>query len=468
IGTGQVVQQSLPRINKAIKDKRFALIPSVAKTFDEVEKSKSDLHLVGVLSTAGVHGHIEHLFALMKICKKRGIDPFIHVILDGRDTGLNDGYMFLNMLNAKIKDLGIGRIASMCGRFYSMDRDKRWDRTEVGYNAMLGNGMRSAVNPDDVLQEAYKNGENDQIFTPTTIINEDGSNVGVVKDDDVIILYNYREDRVRQLIRAFVQKNFDKFPQESRPCNLYFLSMTSHDRGLPVKHIFKPPEIKTCVASVVSDNGFNKVIRNAGYTQLHISETEKMAHISYFFNGGVGKPHKGEELFVVPSPKVFDYAETPMMSADIVRDEVVFRLNKGMYNFVLINFANPDMLGHTGDLDAAIEGIELVDGYVGDVVRAVIKRNGSFIITADHGCCETMINEKTGEVDVAHTANPVPVIICKNCKEIKKFQSPHKIGTGPKSVKKGIIADLGVTVLSMLGLEPTDEMTGVNLRKVIK
>lgn len=459
IGAGQIVYQSLPRIDEAIRTGKFAKLPKLKEAFKEVKKRKSKLHLMGILSAGGVHGHIEHLFKLLEICRSEDVDPYIHIILDGRDSGLRDGYIFLNMLQANISEFKLGKIATICGRQYSMDRDHRWERTEAAYNAMEGKGQRTAKDPMDILQKAYNAGENDQTFTPTTMLGEDGKPVGTVDDNDVVIFYNYREDRARQITKAFVLEDFDGFKRDHWPKNLYFLTMTGYERGLPVHVLFEPHDIKSTLSSIVSD---------AGLTQLHIAETEKYAHISYFFNGGIEEPHKGEEFFNIPSPKVFDYSTTPAMSAEIIRDEAVYRIKSGKYNFVLINFANPDMLGHTGNFEATIKSLEVMDKCLKDILDAVVLMNGSFVVTSDHGNCEAMVDEITGEVNTAHTSNPVPVIIAKPGSKIDWKNNTVKIGTQDANAEPvGILADIAPTVLTMMGLKPSPEMTGLDLLSVL-
>jgi 2,3-bisphosphoglycerate-independent phosphoglycerate mutase len=325
---------------------------------------------------------------------------------------------------------------------------------------MVGKGKQEAHDPMEALQEGYKKGENDQIFTPTTIVDESGKPVGPVQDDDVVIFYNYREDRARQITKAFVLDDFDPFERDPRPKNLYFLTMTGYEEGLPVEVLFEPHIIKSTLSSIISD---------AGYTQLHMSETEKYAHISYFFNGGVEKPHEGELFFNIPSPKVFDYSDTPAMSAEVIRDEAVNRIESGKYNFVMMNFANPDMLGHTGDFDATVESIQIMDKCVRDVIDAIQKMGGDFIITADHGNCEEMIDESTNEVNTSHSINPVPLIICNEGKKIEYDRDDAvKIGTGEDSVERGILADVAPTILGLMGLEPTEDMTGIDILPVLK
>ncbi len=455
LGSGQVVYQSLTRIDDSIRTGKFGEIPVLKESMKKSKENGSKMHLMGLLSPGGVHSHIEHLFELMKVCKKHKVDPFIHVILDGVDTGEKDGILYLNMLKKKIEELGIGRIASISGRWYAMDRNQRWERTQKAYDSMLGIGERKGSDPMVLLQESYKNDENDELFEPATITNDKGESIGPIEDDDVVIFYNFREDRAIQITKAFVLDPWEGTDRKKILKNLHFVKMSGYAENLPLKVLFEPHRVNTCLSTVIS---------SAGYSQLHIAETEKGAHVTYFFNGGREDPHDREEFFIIPSPKTKNYAETPAMSAEIIRDEVVYRLGINKYNFILVNFANPDMIGHTGELEEAVEGIEVTDKCVGDIVKATIEKGGTFIITSDHGNPDIMIDPVTGEIDKAHTLNPVPLIIGKDLKEFpSNGKASDKIGEGENIIEQGILADVGVTTLAMLGLKPTEDMVGMNL-----
>lgn len=463
IGAGQVVKQSLPQINEAIVTGKFADLENIKKAFDEVIKRKSKLHLIGILSAGGVHGHIEHLLELMKICKARGVDPCVHAFLDGRDTGMTDGYFYVSKLVQEFKELGVGKLASMIGRFYAMDRDNRWERTQLAYEAMVGAGKRSAKDAFAILQTAYSGAENDQIFVPTTLQNDDGSPVGAIENDDVVIFYNFREDRARQLTRVFVSDDFPYFERVNLPKNLFFVTMTGYESDLNTHIIFPPKKIENCLAQVISE---------AGLKQLHVSETEKYAHVTYFFNAGIEKAFEGERRQNVPSPKVFDYAKVPEMSAEIVTDQVVYALDRNdvfNYSLIVANLANPDMVGHTGDLQKTIEANEFVNDCTKRIVEKTIELGGACIVIADHGNCETMINRLTKQIDTAHTNNPVPFILVESKDQLKGDSSANyqKIGTGPKAVSTGILADVAPTILDMLGITPPASMTGISLRRAI-
>ncbi len=463
LGAGQVVYQTLPMINDAISTHELDSNPTLKEAIDEVKRRGSNLHLSGVLSAAGVHGHIKHLFSLMELCKAHGINPYIHVMLDGRDTPARDGFLYLNKLNEKIKELGIGKIASMQGRFYGMDRDNRWERIKLAYDAMVGISQETFQDPVVALQSAYARNETDQFFLPRTRVDATGRPVGPIRTNDILLLWNFREDRARQLSKAFIVKEFENFVRRDYPENLYLVTMTGYEENIPAHVIFPPKKIKKSLAGYVAENGFN---------QLHISETEKNMHVTYFFNGGIEAAHTGEDFFNIPSPKVDNYATIPEMSSKIIRDEVVKRI-KAMreynYKFIVINLANPDMLGHTGDLKATIQGNEIVDSIAADITKVTLAMGGSIVITADHGNCETMINRVTKEVDIAHTNNPVPLMILSDIKDITAVAGKNiaKVGTGPNAATTGLLADVGPTCLGLVGLDVPDSMTGVDLRSVI-
>jgi 2,3-bisphosphoglycerate-independent phosphoglycerate mutase len=462
IGSGQVIYQSLPKINDSINTGRFTQKPEVLEAFKEVKKRGSKLHLMGILSNGGVHGHIDHLFTFLDVAKEQGVDPYIHAFVDGRDTGGEEGFFFMSKLNEKIKEVGVGKVSTVSGRLYAMDRDKRWERTQATYDAMTGISESKGEDPIKILQEAYARGENDQILPPTMVVNTKGEAIGPIEPNDVVIFYNYREDRARQITKAFVQ-NFDKLKQPNFPENLFFVSMTGYDDELDTHIIFPPHPIETSIARVISEKGLN---------QMHISETEKFMHVTYFFNGGVEDPFPGEDLFNIPSPKVFDYSDTPEMSARIIQDEVLYRLNRPEdfdYSFFMINLANPDMLGHTGNVKAATKGVEVTDEVVKEIVTKVIDAGGAAVLLSDHGNCEEMIDPKNGKVATYHSINPVPFIVVTDKEQLtmKKDEKAIKVGTGDKAVAAGILADVAPTCLAILDLEAPPSMTGVNLMEVL-
>ena len=463
LGAGQVVYQTLPRINDAIGADELSSNAVIKEMIAVLRKRGTKLHLVGVLSPAGVHGHIKHLFSLLDLCKVSGVDPYIHIMLDGRDTTPKEGYLYVSKLKMKLKELGIGKIASMQGRFYGMDRDSRWERTKLAYDVMVGLSEESFTDPIDAVQKAYQNGEDDQYFKPRICIDEQGLPVGAVKTGDAILFWNFREDRARQLTKAFVLKDFTHFSRRNYPQNVYFATMTGYEENLPANVIFPPLPIKKSLSECLADNG---------KTQLHVSETEKFMHVTYFFNGGTEQPHPGEVFFNIPSPRVEDYVTVPEMSANIITDEVVHRIkdmSKTPYDFILLNFANPDMLGHTGDFKATVRANEIVDSCVAEIAKESLAAGGAVIITADHGNCETMINRETKQVDIAHTNNPVPLTILTSMNEIesKSGVPTMEIGTGSKARPTGLLADVAPTALGLIGMEIPANMTGVDLRPIL-
>ncbi len=463
IGAGQVVYQTLPRINDAINAHELDTNPVIKEMFAYIRKNNSKLHLTGVLSPAGVHGHIKHLFSVLELCAVNKINPFIHVMLDGRDTSPKEGYIYVEKLIQKMSELGVGKIASIMGRFYGMDRDSRWERTKLAYDAMVGFSEDTFIDPIEVVQRGYNKGEDDQFFVPRVAVDEQGEPVGGVKSGDAILFWNFREDRARQLTKSFVLEDFNHFVRRKYPTNIYFATMTGYEENLPANVVFPPLKIKKSLAETLSESGKK---------QLHISETEKFMHVTYFFNGGIEQPHEGEIFFNIPSPRVDNYANVPEMSSLIIRDETINKIkniNKAPLNFILLNFANPDMLGHTGDFRATVRGNEIVDQCCADIAKATLEMGGSLLITADHGNCETMINRITKEIDIAHTNNPVPLILVSDMKEItpKAGVPMLKVGTGEDIRATGLLADIAPTVLGLLGIDIPSNMTGVDLRSVL-
>ena len=463
LGAGQVVYQSLPRINDAIQAHELDTNNVIKEMISVLRKRNTKLHLVGVLSPAGVHGHIAHLFSILDLCKANGIDPYIHVILDGRDTTPMEGHVHVKKLEEKIQELGVGKIASMQGRFYGMDRDTRWERTKFAYDAMIGISEEVFTDPVDVVNMAYQNGEDDQFFKPRVRVDVNGQPIGPVRDGDAILFWNFREDRVRQLTKAFILKDFQHFARRNYPKDIYFATMTGYEEGLPANAIFPPLPIKKSLSETLAENG---------KTQFHISETEKFMHVTYFFNGGVEQPREGEVFFKIPSPQVVDYSDVPEMGAYGIKDETIKRIkdiSNSPYNLILLNFANPDMLGHTGDFKATVKANEIVDACVAEISKETLAAGGAVIITADHGNCETMINRTTKQIDIAHTNNPVPLTILTEMSEVEaKAGVPMlRIGTGPNARITGLLADVAPTTLGLLGVEIPANMTGVDLRPVL-
>ena len=438
IGAGRIVYQDLTRITKSIEDGDFFSIKEFADAIDNCKKNNSNLHIMGLLSDGGVHSHIRHLIALLEFAKRKDFENvYVHCFMDGRDTPPTSGEGYIAKLEEKMKEKGVGKIATIEGRFYAMDRDKRWNRVKEAYDAMVNGVGEEATSAVGAIEASYQKEVFDEFVKPTVIHSGD-SPVATIKDNDSVIFFNFRPDRAREITRTLVDEDFNEF--ETKKMNLFFVCFTQYDETMPnVKIAFKP---ETLV------NTFGEYISKKGLKQLRIAETEKYAHVTFFFNGGEEKEYEGEDRILVPSPKVETYDLKPEMSALEVTDKVVEAINSGKYDSIILNYANPDMVGHTGSLEAAVKAVETIDGCVGKVVEAIEKQNGILIITADHGNAEQMIDYKTGEPQTAHTTNPVPLIL---------------VGLEGVKLKEGKLADLAPTMLDIMGLEKPQEMTGESL-----
>ena len=438
IGAGRVVYQDLTRITKSIEDGDFFSIKEFSDAIENCKKHNSKLHIMGLLSDGGVHSHIRHLVALLEFAKRKDFeDVYVHCFLDGRDTPPASGETYIAKLEEKMKEKNVGKIATICGRFYAMDRDKRWERVEKAYNALVKGEGEKANSAISAIESSYQKEVFDEFVEPTVICNGDEP-VAKISKNDSVIFFNYRPDRAREITRSLVDPDFKEFETEN--LNLHYVCFTQYDETIPNVHIaFKAEELK---------NTFGEYISKNGLTQLRIAETEKYAHVTFFFNGGEEKQYKGEDRILVPSPKVQTYDMQPEMSAYEVTQKVVEAINSNKYDSIILNYANPDMVGHTGNLEAAIKAIEAIDECVQKVVDAVNKQNGIILMTADHGNAEQMIDYKTGEPHTAHTTNPVPLVL---------------IGLEGVKLKEGKLADLSPTMLELLELPKPKEMTGESL-----
>ena len=432
IGGGRVVFQDLPRISRAIETGEFFKNPAYNKAMDDCLAKGSSLHLYGLLSNGGVHSTVEHLWALLKMAKDKGLTRvYIHAFLDGRDVSPTSGKGFVAECVEKCRELGVGKIATVMGRYYAMDRDKRWERLQMAYDAMVyGEGVQ---NPDPVaaVAQSYENGVTDEFVEPVVCDSE-----GTISNNDSIIFFNYRPDRAREITRAMVDPEFDGFPREFFPTT--YVCNTEYDASMPNVLVAWP--------RIAVKNGLGEYLSSLGLTQLRIAETEKYAHVTFFFNGGVEKQYPGEDRVLVPSPKVATYDLQPEMSAYEVCDKCVERIKSGAYDVVILNFANCDMVGHTGVLPAAIKAVETVDECVGRVVDATLEMGGIAMITADHGNAEVML-QPDGSPMTAHTTNRVPFILC---------------GAGTE-LREGRLADIAPTILDVMGLACPPEMDGKTL-----
>ena len=438
IGAGRVVYQDLTRITKSIEDGEFFSIKELTAAIDNCKKYNSKLHIMGLLSDGGVHSHIRHLFAILELAKRKDFeDVYVHCFLDGRDTPPASGESYILQLEEKMKEKGVGKIASISGRFYSMDRDKRWDRVEKAYKALVYGEGEKATSAISGIEASYQKEVFDEFVEPTVIYNGEEP-IATIDNHDSVIFFNFRPDRAREITRSLVDPEFDGF--EVKTLDLYYVCFTQYDETIPNVQIAFKPEVLV--------NTFGEYVSKKGLTQLRIAETEKYAHVTFFFNGGEEKQYKGEDRILIPSPKVQTYDLKPEMSAIEVTDKVVEAINSDKYNCIILNYANPDMVGHTGSLEAAIKAIETIDGCVERVVEAMAEKQGVILMTADHGNAEQMIDYKTGEPHTAHTTNPVPLVL---------------IGMQGVKLKEGKLADLAPTMLDIIGLEKPEEMTGNSL-----
>ncbi|MBO5046701.1 MAG: 2,3-bisphosphoglycerate-independent phosphoglycerate mutase [Clostridia bacterium] len=446
IGAGRIVYQDLTKITKAIDDGDFFTNPALLSAIDNAVKGDKKLHLWGLLSDGGVHSHITHLYALLKMAKEKGVkQAYVHAFMDGRDVSPTSGISFVEALQAEMDRIGYGKIASVCGRYYVMDRDNNWDREEKAYDMLtLGTGLHTE-NAVEALKQSYANGITDEFVLPTNVV-ENGKPVALVEEGDSVIFFNFRPDRARQITRAFTQKEFivpkgTAFERKTGFLNPVYVCFTVYDASFENVQIAFPKQSM--------DNTLGEYLASCGKKQLRIAETEKYAHVTFFFNGGVEKPNENEERVLINSPKVATYDLQPEMSAYEVTEKAIEELDKGIYDVMILNFANCDMVGHTGVIPAAIKAVHTVDECVKKVMDKLLSMGGSALLTADHGNADKMLDED-GSPFTAHTTFPVPVVLVsneyKNCK-----------------LKNGILADLAPTLLDVMGLAIPSEMTGKSL-----
>jgi 2,3-bisphosphoglycerate-independent phosphoglycerate mutase len=441
IGAGRIVYQDLTRINISIRNGDFFKNPAFLSAISNVKANNSSLHLMGLVSYGGVHSYMTHLYALIKLAQEKEINKiYIHAFLDGRDVPPKAALGDIKELDAFCKENGNAKIAMVSGRYYAMDRDKRWDRTKLAYDALTeGIAPYTAPDAETAISEAYRRGETDEFVKPTVITDSEGKPVATIQDKDSVIFFNFRPDRARQLTWAFVNENFDGFIREKRPL-VYYVCMAQYDETLDLPIAFLPEKL---------ENVLGEVLSKYGLTQLRIAETEKYAHVTFFLNGGQEKCYDGEDRCLIPSPKIATYDLKPEMSAYEVADEVIRRIKSAKYDIIVLNFANMDMVGHTGIFEAAVKAVEAVDICVGRIASTLKETGGVALITADHGNAEQMINPETGEPFTAHTSNPVKCIYFGN-DEVK-------------TLKNGKLCDLAPTLLELLGIQKPQEMTGKSL-----
>lgn len=463
IGTGRIIMQDLPRINKTIEDGTFFENGALIEAASRLKKSGSRLHIIGLASTGGVHAHLRHMLAMLDFAKKNNIkDVVLHLISDGRDTAPETLVKDLPAIKEALVQCPGAIIGSLSGRYYAMDRDKRWDRIQAAYLAIVAGKGRTASTIDDALSLAKQAKETDEFITPTVIVDTSGKPTGTIGKDDVVIFTNFRPDRARQLAAALVQKEFTDFPRPQGPVS-FFVSFTSYGQepGPDVKVAFFAPETTNQLASVIAQAGLN---------QFHIAETEKYAHVTYFLNGGLEKAFGKEERVLVPSPKVATYDLKPEMSASGITKNIVKRLKHDPPPFSVINFANPDMVGHTGNLQATIRAIEVVDEQLLEIRKLAAGIGAMLLISADHGNAEQLIHPETHEIDKEHTTNPVPFFmippdLAYQSVEVDQEKTDEIVFAATPAV--GVLADIAPTIIDLLDLQKPGEMTGQSLKGLL-
>ncbi|WP_317855644.1 2,3-bisphosphoglycerate-independent phosphoglycerate mutase [Chakrabartyella piscis] len=443
MGAGRIVYQELTRITKAIEDGDFFENAELLSAVEHCKKNNSALHMFGLLSDGGVHSHNTHLYALLRLAKKHNLEKvYVHAFLDGRDTPPSSGADFTSALEEKIREIGVGEIASVMGRFYVMDRDQRWERVEEAYAAMVTGKGTTATDAVTAIKDSYAAGKTDEFVAPTIIVKEDGMAKGKISDNDSVIFFNFRPDRAREITRTFCDAEFTGFAREKVAQNLQFVCFTEYDRSITEKAVaFKPQ---------VLSNTLGEYLSSLGKTQLRTAETEKYAHVTFFFNGGVEEPNAGEERWLVPSPKVATYDMQPEMSAVAVTDGLVKAINSKEFDLIIVNYANPDMVGHTGIIEAAAKAVEAVDGCIGQVMEALVATGANMFICADHGNSDVMVDFESNQPFTAHTTNPVPFVLVN-----------YTDGVG--LAENGKLADIAPTLLEMMGIPVPAEMTGKSL-----
>ena len=438
IGAGRVVYQMLVKITKDIEDGVFFENPALLGAMENCKKNDSALHLIGLVSDGGVHSHMSHIMGLIEMAHRHGLKKvYLHALLDGRDVDVTSGAGFVRQVADKLAEYDMGKVASVGGRFYAMDRDKAWDRVEKGYAAMVYGEGNQAEDAVEAIEESYKNGVTDEFVVPTVCAKE-----GMVKANDSVVFFNFRPDRARQITRAFVDPDFDGFERRNGFFPLYYVCMAQYDATMPNVHVAYPPEKLTMT--------MGEYLSVNGKTQLRIAETQKYAHVTFFFNGGEEKQFEGEDRILIPSPDVETFDLKPEMSAYEVTDAVLKAIDEDKYDVIIMNYANCDMVGHTGVMDAAVKAVKAVDECVGKVVDALVKKGGKAIVTADHGNADKMVDEE-GKPFTPHSTNPVPAIV------IDPTCPKHELREG------GRLCDLCPTMLKMMGMPQPKEMTGESL-----
>ena len=440
IGAGRIVYQDLTRVSKSIADGDFFTNEVLVEAMNNAKNGA--LHLMGLISNGGVHSHIDHLKALIKMAKEQGVENvFVHGFTDGRDVAPTSALSFVEDIENYMMEGGVGKFASLSGRYYAMDRDKRWERVQLAYEAMVTGKGNTATSAKEAIEKSYAEDKIDEFVVPTVMVDENGQPVGLIKENDSIVFGNFRPDRAREITRALVDNDFVGFERPNM--NTFFVCLTTYDVTITNVHVaFKPQSLENTLGEYLAKNG---------KSQLRTAETEKYAHVTFFFNGGVEEANEGEERLLVPSPKVATYDLQPEMNAPELTEKVLAKIDEDKYDFIVLNYANPDMVGHTGVVEAAIKAVETVDTCVGKVVDKIVSKGGSVLITADHGNAELMQDPETKTTITAHSTNPVPFIVVG-----EEFKTAN-LREG------GRLSDIAPTVLDMMNLKKPEEMTGQSL-----
>lgn len=454
MGAGRVIYQNMPRISLSIQDGSFFRNETLLAAMRTAREHESALHLMGLLSSGSVHSHKDHLLALLKMAKNEGLDRvFVHVFTDGRDSAPTAGIAQLQELAREMKMIGVGILASLGGRNFGMDRNNNWDRVEKAYRMLTEGKGGQTEDPLLTLEQSYGKNVTDEYVEPTNVV-RNGQPVALIRDQDVVIFFNFREDRAREITKAFVMPDFDGFTR--RKLDLTFVTMTEYERDLPVSVAFPPENIQITLGEALS---------LAGKKQLRIAETEKYAHVTYFFNGGKEKPFPGEDRILIPSPTVSHFDEVPEMSSPQITETLLAVLQKNEYDFILVNYANPDMVGHTGNEEASIKAVEATDKSLSILIPAVIKAGGAMFITADHGNVEELKKAGTGEIDTEHSTNPIPLYLITPDNHREKTAEEM---TREQNEVNGLLSDVAPTVLDLMILKKPDEMNGASLLDILK
>ena len=438
IGAGRVIYQELPRISKAIEDGSFFEKKEFLAAVENAKKNNGKVDLMGLVSNGAVHTHVGHLYGLLELMKRQGLEEvYVHAILDGRDVPPSVGKEDIEKLEDKLKEIGVGKIATVTGRYYTMDRDTRWERTKLGYDALVHGVGVEANTAVEAVENSYKEGVEDEFLIPA-VIKQDGQPVAKIEDGDSVIFFNYRPDRARQITRAIVDVDFEGFDR-GKKIDTLFVTMTEYDKSIK--------NVLVAYTKTAPVNTLSQHVSSLNLNQLKIAETEKYPHVTFFFNGGIEEPYANEDRVLIPSPKVATYDLKPEMSAEGIKDALIERINMDKYDLIVVNFANPDMVGHTGVIPAVIKSVETVDTYLGEILEVLKTKGGHTLITADHGNAEQLLDDE-GNPFTAHTTNKVPLIY---------------VGENKVELLEGKLADLAPTLLDLMKVDQPEEMTGKSL-----